>query len=341
MYSLPITTYSDYWRRTKKWSSYLGGLAVFAAGTRYSTLEVSDFPQTIQLLSQQTTQSLSTQKLDTEELSTKIYSLDFRERTSNQWLAGRKLPNERMVSRGVNSLGPTNQEVSSQGGVVQEEVIQEDGTQDSSTQGFLDVGTGDKTPTIHIQVLEKEIPFETQYVESDDLLPGMKQTQEKGEEGVLRQVIKTFEVDGQPVDQQVASSYELKSPKKEVIIQNSKPVPKKKIIVQTPKPGNADDEIFDLTNLKISKTLNVEATAYTYTGNNTATGVKPREGLIAVDPRVIAMGSKVYVEGYGYAIAADTGGAIQGNRIDVFFGTLRQCIDWGRKPVRIHIISPT
>ncbi|MCO5386268.1 MAG: 3D domain-containing protein [Desulfosporosinus sp.] len=89
------------------------------------------------------------------------------------------------------------------------------------------------------------------------------------------------------------------------------------MIIQNSSPGSAKVDV-DLSKLNISKTLTVEATAYTYTGNNTATGVKPREGLIAVDPKVIAMGSQVYVEGYGYAIAADTGGSIRGNRIDVF-----------------------
>ncbi|EGW39977.1 3D domain-containing protein, partial [Desulfosporosinus sp. OT] len=121
-------------------------------------------------------------------------------------------------------------------------------------------------------------------------------------------------------------SFELKRPKKKVIIQNSKPVV---------------GEDFELDKMRISQTLKVESTAYTYTGNRTATGLVTREGLIAVDPRVIAMGSKVYVEGYGYAIAADTGGDIRGNRIDVFFSTLRQCIDWGRRPVHIYVLKPT
>lgn len=318
MYSLPITTYSDYWRTTKQWSSYLGGLAVLAAGTRYSALEVPVIPHTMQLHSLQTTQSLSSKQLNTEGFA-------------NQRPLGGS-----MVSRGINDEAHNSQEVVSPG-AVSEEVS----SQGLASQVIPNEGATDKT-TISVQVLEKEIPFETQYVESDKLLPGMSQTQEKGEEGVLRQVVKTLEVGGQPIDQQVLSNYELKSPKKEVIIQNSKPVPKKKVIVQTSKPGIAhtEKEPVNLSDLNISRTLNVEATAYTYTGNNTATGVKPREGLIAVDPKVIAMGSQVYVEGYGYAIAADTGGEIKGNRIDVFFGTLRQCIDWGRKPVQIHVLNP-
>lgn len=183
-----------------------------------------------------------------------------------------------------------------------------------------------------------EIPFDTKYIESDELPPGASKIQEKGENGVRREVVKTFEVGGQPVGQQVQSFFELKSPKQEVIIRNTKPLPKKKVIIQKPQTRIVE---VDLSKLNIVRTLDVEATAYTYTGNNTASGVKPREGLIAVDPKVIAMGTRVYVEGYGYAVAADTGGAIRGNRIDVFFSTLRQCMDWGRRPVRIHILNPT
>ncbi|GAB6153475.1 3D domain-containing protein [Desulfosporosinus burensis] len=326
MYSLPITTYSDYWRRTKQWSSYLGGLAVFAAGTRYSMLEV---PEISQLYSLQTLQPLSTKKLNIEQHNTEINNLGLAELAFNRGLIEQRPLSKSTANRGVSDLNLSSQDIDNQAG----------GTQEISSQALPSEGTGDKEITNRVQVVEQEIPFETQYVESDKLLPGMSQTEEQGEKGVLRQVIKTFEVDGQPVDQQVVSSLELKSPKKEVIIQNSEPIPKKKVIVQTPKQTVAEKEQVDLTTLKISKSLDVEASAYTYTGNNTATGVKPREGLIAVDPKVIPMGTKVYVEGYGYAIAADTGGAILGNKIDVFFGTLRQCMDWGRKPVRIHILN--
>jgi 3D (Asp-Asp-Asp) domain-containing protein len=196
-----------------------------------------------------------------------------------------------------------------------------------------------ETITTIIEVVDIEIPFETQYVESDKLLPGKSEIREKGEKGVLRQVVKTFEVGGQISAPQVQDSFEFKSPKQEVILRNSKPVPKKKVLIQNSLP--AAEKGLELAKMNIRLTLNVEATAYTYTGNKTATGVEPREGLIAVDPKVIAMGSKVYVEGYGYAIAADTGGAIRGNRIDVFFPTLRQCIDWGRKPVQIYVLQPS
>lgn len=305
MYSLPITTYSDYWRATKVWSSYLGGLAMFAAGTRYSTLGAPDITQTLQLPFQLTTQSSNTEKFGLE-----LGSLDFRQKAFSQSTVSRGVSIQ--VSRGISSQSAEvdGQEVSSQSVEVDD---QEVSSQESGNR-----------ITCRTQVEEKEIPFETQYVESDKLLPGMSQIQEEGEKGLLSQVVKTFEVGGKPSDQQVLSSLELKRPKKKVIIQNSKPVV---------------GEGFELDKMKISQTLKVESTAYTYTGNKTATGVAAREGLIAVDPKVIALGSKVYVEGYGYAIAADTGGDIHGNRIDVFFSTLRQCIDWGRKPVHIYVLK--
>ena len=89
--------------------------------------------------------------------------------------------------------------------------------------------------------------------------------------------------------------------------------------------------------------MTVEATAYTpYDGSQTgrtATGRKAEFGVIAVDPRVIPLNSLVYVEGYGFAVAADTGGAIKGNRIDVCFLSNATANKWGRKKVVIHVFK--
>ena len=321
MYLLPVTTYSDYWRATKTWSLYIGGLAVFAVGTQYSTLTTPEKTQTTTLPVQAVKQSLNS-----KEFGLEVGFAESRLRVLNQSSGGvlgqgtisRGLASQRTVSRGVLS-----QVLNSQGVEISKEAIV---TQETSTK-----------LTSKTKIEDNEIPFETQYVESEELLPGKTKIQKVGEKGIYRRVIKTFEVGGNPVDQQVQSSFELKSPKKEVILQNSKPVSKKKVVIQRPKP--VDDETLELDKLNIKKTLTVESTAYTHTGSKTATGVEPREGMIAVDPKVIAMGSKVYVEGYGYAIAADTGGDIRGNRIDVFFSSLRQCIDWGRKPVHIYVLN--
>lgn len=98
--------------------------------------------------------------------------------------------------------------------------------------------------------------------------------------------------------------------------------------------------------IKVKKKLIMQATAYCG-DRTTATGRTPvrssdANGIstIAVDPRVIPLGSLVYVDGYGKAIASDTGGAIKGNIIDVFLNSKSECSSWGRKHgVEVGIIA--
>ena len=61
--------------------------------------------------------------------------------------------------------------------------------------------------------------------------------------------------------------------------------------------------------------------------------------MIAVDPSVIPLGSKVWVEGYGNAIAGDTGGAIKGNKIDLFMANKSDALSFGRKQVKVRILN--
>ncbi|MEH7481183.1 3D domain-containing protein, partial [Neobacillus drentensis] len=96
-----------------------------------------------------------------------------------------------------------------------------------------------------------------------------------------------------------------------------------------------------------SKEITVKATAYTAScegcSGTTATGINlkanPNAKVIAVDPAVIPLGSKVYVEGYGEAIAGDTGGAIKGNRIDVFIPSEQDAINFGVKQLNVEILN--
>lgn len=87
------------------------------------------------------------------------------------------------------------------------------------------------------------------------------------------------------------------------------------------------------TGYTAGKESNPNGTGYTYTG------VKATRGVVAVDPRVIPLNSRVYVEGYGPAVAADIGGAIQGNRIDLCFDTLPEALNWGIRTVKVYILS--
>lgn len=101
------------------------------------------------------------------------------------------------------------------------------------------------------------------------------------------------------------------------------------------------------TTASVEKELTMTATAYTAScagcSGITATGINlkanPNQKVISVDPTVIPLGSKVWVEGYGEAIAGDTGGAIKGNVIDIFIPTKQEALNWGRKTVKVKILN--
>ena len=87
------------------------------------------------------------------------------------------------------------------------------------------------------------------------------------------------------------------------------------------------------------ETVTFEATAYTWTGYRTATGVCPSRGTVAVDPLVIPLGTELHIEGYGPAVALDTGGAIRGQIIDLYMDSYQECIEWGRRQVEVRVME--
>ncbi len=102
---------------------------------------------------------------------------------------------------------------------------------------------------------------------------------------------------------------------------------------------------------KFTKAIEMVATAYdatfASTGKNpdhpqygiTRSGLKVRPGIVAVDPKVIPLGTYLHVEGYGEALAADTGGAIKGNRIDLYFESPKDVAKYGKKRVKVYILD--
>lgn len=71
----------------------------------------------------------------------------------------------------------------------------------------------------------------------------------------------------------------------------------------------------------------------------TAIGLRTRKGIVAVDPRVIPLGTKLYIPSYGEALAADTGGWIKGSRIDLCFESLGECFRFGRRKIKIYLVE--
>lgn len=89
-----------------------------------------------------------------------------------------------------------------------------------------------------------------------------------------------------------------------------------------------------------AKEMKVKATAY-YGDTITSTGTTPKVGrTIAVDPSVIPYGTRVYIPEFDKVfIAEDCGGAIKGNKIDIFMNTYKECMDWGIKEITIYILE--
>ncbi|HEX9758745.1 MAG TPA: 3D domain-containing protein [Nitrospiria bacterium] len=94
------------------------------------------------------------------------------------------------------------------------------------------------------------------------------------------------------------------------------------------------------------KWLKVRATAYepserscgVWADGITSTGIPARVGTIAVDPTVIPLGSRLFVPEYGWGVAEDVGGAIKGKRIDVFFWTVEEALDWGIQDLDVFVM---
>ena len=94
---------------------------------------------------------------------------------------------------------------------------------------------------------------------------------------------------------------------------------------------------------RYSAVLTMEATAYLPTEGSaeglTAMGIEARHGVVAVDPDVIPLGTRLFIPGYGEALAADTGGAIQGNMIDLCMESYDEMEDFGRRDITVYVLQ--
>ena len=108
-------------------------------------------------------------------------------------------------------------------------------------------------------------------------------------------------------------------------------------------PANLNEYEFSSDIPSFSRVIRVEATAYSAAepglSNYTALGTICRRGVIATDPGIIPLGTKVFIPGYGYAVAEDVGGAIVGHKIDVAFDTVAECYEFGRQFIDIYVIE--
>lgn len=208
---------------------------------------------------------------------------------------------------------------------------------------YENVSDGDTITIIahdtHNITVQEELDFATEEVENASLAQGERVVTQQGQKGIKEYVYRISYQDGTEVSRELISETTLSDPVNEVVEYGPESVWELGAI-----PASAP------TNY--SKVMEFTATAYDASpadngkwAGKTSTGMPLTYGVVAVDPRVIPYGTKMYIESvdgkyvYGYAIAGDCGGAIKGNKVDLFFPSRSKCYEFGRRAVRIYFLD--
>ncbi|MBR7179331.1 MAG: G5 domain-containing protein [Oscillospiraceae bacterium] len=201
----------------------------------------------------------------------------------------------------------------------------------------------DRWTTVN-ETYTEEIPFVTEYVEEKLMLKGDEEVRTEGVNGVLTHTAAVTYFNGQEVSREVVSSEQTVAPVNEVIAQGTLEAEKGKLTIGDGVIVTADGKVYTY-----DRTMKVKATAYTHTdaGCNmtTATGTTVHWGTVAVDPKLIPYGTKMFIVSndgkyvYGLSAAEDCGGSIKGNRIDLYMPTTSECFQFGMRNCTIYFLS--
>ncbi|MGA7354714.1 MAG: 3D domain-containing protein [Candidatus Cybelea sp.] len=168
------------------------------------------------------------------------------------------------------------------------------------------------------------------------LPPGHTKVIASGSPGARETWVRYEQRDGGPVHRVVLFSKVLRAPKTRVVAEGIGGSP----LAEFEAHGIAS--MASMTR-SVMDAMEMVATGYTADsaggGGMTAIGRRAGFGIVAVDPRIIPLGSKLYIIGYGFAVAGDTGGAIVGHRIDLGFDSLRSALLFGRRDVTVYRIK--
>lgn len=211
--------------------------------------------------------------------------------------------------------------------------------------------TTQKDEATLVRVEEKEVSenavIESSTVSIDNpyLYVGKSVTVKQGENGEKKINYNVRYENGVETSRIILSEEVIKVPVDTIVEVGTKPIPQQTLIFD------------DGKELKYSKVITVNASAYDlsyescgkrpgdYGYGVTASGMRASYGVVAVDPRVIPLGTKLYITSpdgswtYGEAVAGDTGGSIKGNRVDLFFNSRSQCLSFGRRTAVVYVLS--
>ena len=191
-----------------------------------------------------------------------------------------------------------------------------------------------------IETFDEVIPFEKIVNKNPKMDIGTTKTIQEGKEGLKKVIVKKELINGKVHSTEIVGEEIVAEPVSEIV-----------------ERGTKDIIVTSRGNVSYRKAIIMTATAYDLsfesTGKRpgdkyygiTASGTKVRPGVVAVDPRVIPLGTKLYIQSldgtkdYGFAIAEDTGGAIKGNKIDLFFEDSQDVYRFGRRKVKVYILN--
>ena len=218
---------------------------------------------------------------------------------------------------------PTVREVADQLGIPQEKVKLIPGDDARPVAGM-----NIRAVTLSEKIEEQELPDVYQVVRQPDptLEKGVEETVQAGENGLKKSTVRVKFEDGIKVSTDVLS---------EIVAVSSKP--------QIIRVGTRDTVDTSRGAMRFRNIHYMEATAYLPTDGSaqgmTATGIAARHGIVAVDPDVIPLGTRVFIPGYGLALAADTGGAIVGDKIDLCVESSSEAWRFGRRTVKVYVLE--
>jgi 3D (Asp-Asp-Asp) domain-containing protein len=181
------------------------------------------------------------------------------------------------------------------------------------------------------RVVRKPIAVQTVRRLDFALAPGAIHVHDKGRGGMEEEVVAFVQRDGGPIDARVMRSRIIRKPRARVLDIG---------VTEMQAYDHFVNESIKHTGYEMQSTLSMVATAYTGgcggCSGITAIGRPAGHGIVAVDPSVIPLGTRLFIPGYGFAVAGDTGGAIRGNRIDLGFNSMRDALIFGRREVTVY-----
>lgn len=182
---------------------------------------------------------------------------------------------------------------------------------------------------------EMKMDFTNQVRKSDELDKGLVKVLEKGSPGLKELSIKVIFENGNEVKREICEEKVLKEPINGLIEEGTRTtfVSSRGQVTRFVRALKMTATAYDATFESCGKHPDHPQYGITYSG------LRVRPGIVAVDPKVIPLGTYLYVEGYGEALAADKGGAIKGNRIDLYYESPEDVAKYGKRAVKVYVLD--